>query len=176
MTIQEFAKRLDGRQYGQEISAAEAEQAEQLGYIVVMGYSDDLCEIYGVFREEYDCYCGGIIQDVRLPKPITAVWHDTGVGSWSYETDMPYAEFNIYDDDELYCVGIVVDLYSKEKTKKMTNYERIKNMTVEEMIDFLDKVEMGDLDYSLTFCNMCKGQYDCQNDCMRKWLESEVSE
>lgn len=175
MTIQEFAKRLDGRQYGQEISAAEAEQAEQLGYIVVMGYRDDLCEIYGVFREEYDCYCGGIIQDARLPKPITAVWHDTGVGSWSYETDMPHAEFNIFEDDELYCVGIVVDLYSKWKTKKMTNYERIKNMTVEEMAEFINEVTTAFNCEFCAYCEDCPADDNCCARGMKEWLESEVS-
>ncbi len=30
--------------------------------------------------------------------------------AWSYKTDMPYAEFNIFEDDELYCVGMVIEL------------------------------------------------------------------
>ena len=111
MTIQEFATMLDGRQYLEEISPAEIVKAKELGYIVVCGQSDDLCEIYGAFREEYDCFNGGVIEDERLPKPITAVWCDKDRGcAWSYKTDMPYAEFNIFEDDELYCVGIVVDL------------------------------------------------------------------
>lgn len=111
MNIQEFAKMLDGRQYLHEITVAEVEKAKELGYIVVCGYSDDGCEIYGAFREEYDCFNGGVIEDERLPKPITAVWCDKVRGcAWSYKTDMPYAEFDIYEDDELYCVGMVIDL------------------------------------------------------------------
>ena len=111
MNIQEFAKLLDGRQYHNEITVDEVEKAKELGYIVVCGYSDDGCEIYGAFREEYDCFNGGVIEDERLPKPITAVWCDKDRGcAWSYKTDMPYAEFNIFEDDELYCVGMVIEL------------------------------------------------------------------
>lgn len=58
----------------------------------------------------------------------------------------------------------------------MTNYEKIKNMSLDEMLDFLEKWRLEDINYSLTFCDFCKGQYDCVNDCMRKWLESEVEE
>lgn len=58
----------------------------------------------------------------------------------------------------------------------MTNYEKIKQMTVDEMIDFMEKLELKDIDYSLTFCNLCNGQYDCENDCMRQWLEREVKD
>lgn len=113
MTIQEFADLLNGREYGQEITVAEVEKAKQLGYIVVMGYSDDSCEVYGAFREEYDCYNGGLIEDERLTKPITAIWCDKELGcAWSYKTDLPHAEFSIYEDDELYCVGLVIDLNS----------------------------------------------------------------
>ncbi len=59
----------------------------------------------------------------------------------------------------------------------MTNFERIKGMSVEEMTDFLDRVELGDFDYSVTFCNMCKTEgnalnLDCRG-CLKHWLESE---
>jgi Lar family restriction alleviation protein len=64
-------------------------------------------------REEYGCYNGGVITDERLPKSITAVWCDKERGSdWSYKTEMPHAEFNIYEEDELYCIGLVIDLNS----------------------------------------------------------------
>lgn len=58
----------------------------------------------------------------------------------------------------------------------MTNFEKIKSMSIDEMIDFMEKVELQDIDYAMTFCNMCDGQYDCSNDCMRHWLESEAEE
>lgn len=49
----------------------------------------------------------------------------------------------------------------------MTNFEKIKNMTIDEILDFMEKIELKDIDYALTFCNLCKGQYDCREDCMR---------
>ena len=56
----------------------------------------------------------------------------------------------------------------------MTNYDRIKAMSVEEMAEFLETVD--DIDYSITFCDLCHGQYDCTKDCKKHWLESEVEE
>ena len=29
---------------------------------------------------------------------------------WTYETEIPHAKFNIYEDDELSCVGIVFEM------------------------------------------------------------------
>jgi len=119
MTIYDFAKMLNGGEYGNEISPAEEELAKSLGFIVVTGYSDDNCEIYGAFRDEYGCFGGGIIEDKRLPKPIEAVWCDKERDcAWSYKTEMPHAEFNIYEDGELYCVGIVVDSNIKNQSKE----------------------------------------------------------
>ena len=59
----------------------------------------------------------------------------------------------------------------------MTNFERIKNMTVEEMIDFIDRCQMYQLGYGMSDCGLgiCEDLYDCR-DCKRKWLESEAEE
>lgn len=61
------------------------------------------------------------------------------------------------------------------KKKQMTNADRIRAMTDEELAVFLAKWEEKDIDYSKTFCNMCKGQYDC-DDCRLEWLKKEVQE
>lgn len=58
----------------------------------------------------------------------------------------------------------------------MTNADRIRNMTDEELAEFLDRWELGDIDYSKTFCDLCKGQYDCHDDCLMDWLKEEVKE
>ena len=45
---------------------------------------------------------------VKNAKTIEAVWCDNASGaSWSYKTDIPHETFNIYEDGELFCVGIV---------------------------------------------------------------------
>lgn len=59
--------------------------------------------------------------------------------------------------------------------KPQTNADCIRAMTDEELAEFLDKWEAKDIDYSLTFCNMCKGEmYDCHKDCLMQWLKKEV--
>ena len=56
----------------------------------------------------------------------------------------------------------------------MTNSEKIRAMTDEELADFLDRWEMGSIDYSKTFCSWCKGQYNCRDDCLMDWLKKEA--
>lgn len=55
---------------------------------------------------------------------------------------------------------------------KPTNAEVIRAMTDEELAEFLDRWEMGDIDYSKTFCDLCDGIYDCHDDCLVGWLKS----
>lgn len=59
------------------------------------------------------------------------------------------------------------------KLTPMTNADRIRAMTDEELANFLDRVEMGDIDYSKTFCDLCEGQFDC-DDCRLWWLKKEA--
>ena len=56
----------------------------------------------------------------------------------------------------------------------MTNADRIRAMSDEELAEFLDRWALGDIDYSKTFCDLCKGQYDCHDDCLMDWLKEEV--
>lgn len=124
MTIQEFAARLDKREYGPQCILPEhIEEAKELGYAIIYGCSDDLCELRGAIDDEIDCYEGG---DVYISKTsdrassykrneddhlITAVWCDKERGcDWSYKTDLPHAEFELYSAGELFCIGIVIDM------------------------------------------------------------------
>ncbi len=54
----------------------------------------------------------------------------------------------------------------------MTNFERIKNMSVEEMAAQIIETGLG--------CEYCKyDDYTCSNDCefgVKKWLESEAED
>lgn len=124
MNIKDFAKMLDGRQYMYEITPDEEKTAAENGFAVIFGYSDDNCELCGAVHDEIDCYDGGMIRAKGLPKPINAIWCPADKEcSWSYETDMPHEEFNIFDGDELFCVGIVVDI--EEARSQMTEHERL---------------------------------------------------
>ncbi len=129
MNAKKLASLLTGRKYDAEITGVEAHNAAIAGLVVVYGYSDDNVEFNGAIAEEVGCYEGGTIlltksgvlltpdcgQDdcpyfgiaKRNAKTIIAKWHDEGSPCWSFETDIPHETFDIYDGDELFCVGIV---------------------------------------------------------------------
>lgn len=135
MDIKEFAQMLNGREYGKEIGKAETLQAKELGLVVVYGASDDLMEFEGAIRDEVGCYDGGTAYltktdlfdanggecececkyyqaEKALCKTITAVWCGEENYSWTYKTDIPHETFDIYEDGEKYCRGIVFDIKS----------------------------------------------------------------
>lgn len=108
-TVEEFAARLDGRQYGNEMTAEEEKLAKELDFLVVFGASDDLAELRGAIDDECGCFNGGVLklENGHCP-PIKAVWCPEGRNcSWAYETKLPHAEFRIMEGDEVYCYGIV---------------------------------------------------------------------
>lgn len=54
-----------------------------------------------------------------------------------------------------------------------TNADRIRRMSDEELSEFISRIEIGDFGqqvYGKTFCDMCKGQYEC-DDCRLWWLQ-----
>jgi hypothetical protein len=57
--------------------------------------------------------------------------------------------------------------------KKMTNYEKIKNMTVEEMAKFLDELTDRCNASMCIDCPLCKGLFCCAKEIIY-WLNSEV--
>ena len=64
---------------------------------------------------------------------------------------------------------------SRYRQRKMTNADRIRSMTDEELEDFLDRWGLGDIDYSKTFCSLCDGQFDC-HECRLDWLKQEATD
>ena len=62
----------------------------------------------------------------------------------------------------------------KAKTEYVkTNADRIRAMSDEELADFIDRCEMNDIDYAKTFCDLCNGQYEC-NQCRLDWLQQQA--
>ena len=60
MELKEFAKKIDGKEYGYQIfSDEEIQIAKDNGFIIVYGMSDDLMEFEGVMRDEGGCFDGG---------------------------------------------------------------------------------------------------------------------
>ena len=108
MTIYEFAEGLNGREYLNEITSIEAQRAKELGFVVVFGYSDDNAEFCGAIDDEIDCYNGGVIVE-QSGKYIKAIWCE-GDYAWTYETNIPHATCDSYDEGEKYCKGIVFEM------------------------------------------------------------------
>lgn len=136
--VKSWAYRLNGREYGSEITKDEAEEAKRDGVVIVFGYSDDNMEFEGALHDEVGCYDGGVfrvckygVYEDEVPantelKTITAVWCATGKPAWSYETDIPHEKFNIFEDGEPFCEGIVFsidDLNEREETKPAATYD-----------------------------------------------------
>ena len=64
------------------------------------------------------------------------------------------------------------------KKGPITNADRIRAMSDEELSEFISRIEIGDFGqqvYGKTFCDMCKGQYEC-DDCRLWWLQQPAEE
>lgn len=132
MTKFEICARLDGREYGEEITAEIEEGIKWTSLVVVFGASDDIMKFYGAIDDEISCYNGGtaylgkdgLIENQcsaedcpyfnhakEQAKTIEACWCDEeGDIAWTYKTEIPHGTFEIFDDEGEYCRGIVFDL------------------------------------------------------------------
>lgn len=132
--VKKWAEKLDGREYGNELTSDEITELEALGLVVVFGASDDLCEFNGAIDDEVGCFDGGDIYvnaegviannmdmfDSFIPENspdfalIRACWDYDGY-SWAYETDIPHESFEIFEDGDPYCRGIVFSIADMPK-------------------------------------------------------------
>lgn len=168
MTAKELASMLNGREYGKEITKEEISVAKESGLVVVFGASDDLMEFRGAIDDEVDCFEGGIayvnengilkapmncdeckkceyVNDKRdACNTISAIWCD-GEFSWTYHTEIPHETFEIMDDGEKYCRGIVfclsdLALCEKYSAEEMERYFNIlRGITISSFLDKTDK-------------------------------------
>ena len=141
MTARELAAMLNGREYGEEITRPEAQEAAEAQLVVVYGYSDDNVEFCGAIQDEVGAYDGGtfyinkdglvdepacgIAENISCPyfakvrdaaRKIEAVWHDEGGPCWTFETDIPHETFTIFEDGEPFFEGIVFSMEQLEVT------------------------------------------------------------
>lgn len=121
-----FAEYLDTRQMGAEITKVEAMEAKRQGLVVVFGYSDDCTEFRGAINDEVglgqldittkgrlmtdfqkdaleSLRADGMVIEIET-RSITATYGEQG---HSYKTDIPHATFDVMEDGELFCRGIV---------------------------------------------------------------------
>lgn len=123
MTKKELAEKLNGRQYGDSFKDV-MEDTMASGLVIVTGASDDLMEFQGAIEDEGCCFDGGevyfdkngVSQDgTERANMIEALWcESTNVdgcqATWSYKTDIPHETFEIWEDEELYCIGLVFSI------------------------------------------------------------------
>ena len=139
VTPASIAAKLNGLNYPLRIPAEIAAAAKAAGIVIVYGASDDLMEFEGAIRDEVGVYDGGTaevdakgllgnweslrddgdkeeIADflARQPKAqtIEAIWtpEDLPGTSWAYKTSIPHVTFDVIEDDDVYCKGIVFAL------------------------------------------------------------------
>ena len=84
MNLKEWAEKLNGREYGNELSYEEGKQLEEDGIVAVFGYSDDNMELEGAFRDELSAY-------------VDTIYYWTGNG---FVSNNRINEFLDYIDDE----------------------------------------------------------------------------
>ncbi len=136
ITKESIAAALNGTEYGHNCSFDKrlnelSSQAEEAGLLIVYGASDDLMEFEGAFREEVGAYGGTIahldrkgvldrdrcdtddeIADFtirkRTSRPIEAVWGKDDI-SWQFHTEIPHVTFDVMEDGEVFCRGLVID-------------------------------------------------------------------
>ncbi len=125
--VKEIAEKLNGIAYGENVRDIETE-AKEHGIVIVMGASDDLMEFSGAIEDEGGCFDGGEVyfdrdgvsqDDTERANVIEALWCDAhdenGVqATWAYRTEIPNETFKVFDDGELYCIGIVFSVEDLE--------------------------------------------------------------
>jgi hypothetical protein len=129
------ARVLNGMGYGEPIPEFQLLAAVDHRLVILIGASDDLAEFYGAFRDEVGAHDGaeiridakGLLPDresiesdddealrdyfsrIDNAATITAHWDREGF-SWVYSTDIPHDTFNVIEDGDTYCRGIVFSL------------------------------------------------------------------
>ena len=121
------ATKLNGLQYPlREIYLKDLlEYCKKNGIVICYGQSDDLMELTGAVYDEYGCYNGGTIcidekgnhADANLYFPITAIWAKDDI-SWQYEFEPKHEVFEIYEDADIYCKGIVFFVDDLKRNKE----------------------------------------------------------
>lgn len=130
--LKEYAKELDGCEYRCENKDTDifVRMANEK-LVAVFGASDDLIEFRGAIEDEAGVYDGGTVHLTKdgilvndceedcpyfknyleniKPAVIEAMWCQDEESSWKYDSVLYSEEFTVYDDGEVYCVGIVFD-------------------------------------------------------------------
>lgn len=133
MDMQEAAAALDGGEYAREGSPALFGAMKEAGLVAVFGASDDLTEFRGAIDDEAGAGdetehyltrqgffanpcdnddCPFFREKLAAMTPaVVARWCPPGFdGSWLIETPLPHATFDVMEDGEVYCRGVVISV------------------------------------------------------------------
>lgn len=130
----QIAAELNGSEYPLQLSNGLLERAKAGRILIVYGASDDLMEFDGVFQDEVGAYEGGeahidaagvldrqqvdddaddeiadYVARMKTARKIEALWGEDGY-AFTFRTDIPHTTFEVVEDGEKYCRGIVIDL------------------------------------------------------------------
>jgi hypothetical protein len=136
MNIHEVAAKLNGIQYRQgEPDRAFEKELRDNRLVVVIGASDDLVNFYGSISDELGAYehyitpegrsrnrcdcddCPYYEELLKNAKVIEPEWCKYPDYAWTYKTTIPHATFDVMEDEEKYCKGIVFSLDNLGKTE-----------------------------------------------------------
>lgn len=133
MNIEYAVAALDGCEYPDVGDPELFSQMADAGLVAVFGGSDDLMEFRGAIYDENtvwacepayvtraglvelcECECDAAIREnarkLKGATPIEAIWSPPTGESWIYKTDIPHQTFQVMEDGEVYCTGILFRL------------------------------------------------------------------
>lgn len=132
MNAKELATLLNGNEYRNEISDELEQKAKENALVVVFGHSDDNAEFRGAIHDEVGCYDGGVIPITKKgilhneceehdcpyfekikekSSTVASVWCPEELEcSWLFKSEISHETFDIMEDGELYCRGIVFSI------------------------------------------------------------------
>lgn len=112
------AEKLNGREYGYELTDEEADQLKSVGLVVAFGYSDDNVEFRGAFNDEVGYYEEGEVlfangdilcapcdlhEECTLwknaVKAAASIKFVFSVNGLIFKTDIPHEKFVVMDED-----------------------------------------------------------------------------
>lgn len=139
MNTKEIAEQLDGIQYGDRIPQNIITQAKAAGIVIVHGASDDLIKFHGAIDDDLYCYndekfwitgkglypvnkcnegdnCPNYVKPTKnTAVPLYTLWDGAPcAANWSFRFRIPHYTFKIWDEECLYCIGIVFSLIDVE--------------------------------------------------------------
>lgn len=146
MTAESAAALFNGLKYPAREIGRNNNALKDAGLVAVYGQSDDLMEFAGAINDEVGAWDGAIAyvdseglfpswHDIcddeesaayfrRKPntRAIKAIWSpDEIAASWLIKTDIPHVTFDIMEDGELYCRGLVFAMSALSRTQDNTD-------------------------------------------------------